>query len=123
MAGTRVQEGDSIDILGLAQFRAQVMFGVLRHVSTSSALVLNLAQNAAQFGAQDFQCLLNRPQTTKESLKKLWTKPAVILFLFVFTLGYGWGVRDTYLFAYLQDELGASSSLISKSYWLGTNHK
>ena len=26
--------GDSIDILGLAQFRAQVMFGVLRHVST-----------------------------------------------------------------------------------------
>ena len=54
-------------------------------------------------------------QTTKESLKKLWTKPAVILFLFVFTLGYGWGVRDTYLFAYLQDELGASSSLISKS--------
>ena len=29
-------------------------------------------------------------------------------------LGYGWGVRDTYLFAYLQEELGASSSLISK---------
>ena len=49
------------DILGLAQFRAQVMFGVLRHASTSSALVLILAQNAAQlgaqFGAQDFQCL------------------------------------------------------------------
>ena len=44
--------GDSVDILGLAQFRAQVMFGVLRHVATSSALVLNLAQNAAQFCAQ-----------------------------------------------------------------------
>ena len=44
--------GDSIDILVLAQFCAQVMFGVLRHVSTSSALVLNLAQNAAQFRAQ-----------------------------------------------------------------------
>ena len=43
---------NSIDILGLAQFHAQVMFGVSRHVSTSSALVLNLAQNAAQFGAQ-----------------------------------------------------------------------
>ena len=43
---------NSIDILGLAQFRAQVMFGVLRHVSTSSALVLNSAQNAAQFRAQ-----------------------------------------------------------------------
>ena len=57
-------------------------------------------------------------QTTKESLKRLWTKPAVILFLFVFTLGYGWGVRDTYLFAYLQDELGASSSLISKNCWV-----
>ena len=60
--------GDSIDILGLAQFRAQVMFGVLRHVSTSSALVLNLDQNAAQFrahfDARDFQCLLNRPPGT-----------------------------------------------------------
>ena len=53
--------GDSIDILGLAQFRSQVMFGVLRHVSTPSALVLYLAQNTAQFRAQfraqDFQCL------------------------------------------------------------------
>ena len=27
------------------------MFGVLSHVSTFSALVLNLAKNAAQFGA------------------------------------------------------------------------
>ena len=68
----RIQGGDSIDILGLARFRAQVMFGVLRHVSTSSALVLNLAQNAAQFGAQfaaqDFQCLLNRhPEEVKLS--------------------------------------------------------
>ena len=43
--------GNSIDS-GLAQFRVLVMFGVLRHVSTYSALVLNLAQNAAQFGAQ-----------------------------------------------------------------------
>ena len=54
LAGRRRQGCNSIDILGLAQFRAQVMFGVLRHVSTFSALVLNLAQNAAQFGAQDF---------------------------------------------------------------------
>ena len=43
---------DSIDILGLAQFRAQVMLGVLRFASTSSALVLNLAQNVAQFHTQ-----------------------------------------------------------------------
>ena len=61
--------GDSIDILGLAQFCAQVMFGVLRHVSASSALLLNLAQFRAQFSAQfraqfcaqDFKCVLNRP--------------------------------------------------------------
>ena len=52
-------------------------------------------------------------QTTKESLKKLWTRPAIIFFSFVLIMGYGWGVRDTYLFAYLGDELGASSSLIS----------
>ena len=70
-----VQGGDSIDILGLAQFCAQVMFGVLRHVSTSSALVLylaqNAAQNAAQFGAQDFQCLLNRPPDTKTKVLRI----------------------------------------------------
>ena len=53
-------------------------------------------------------------QTTKESLKMLWTRPTIIFFSFMLILGYGWGVRDTYLFAYLQDELGASSSLISK---------
>ena len=46
------QGGDSIYILGLAQFHTQVMFEVWRHVSTSSALILNLAQNAAQFRAQ-----------------------------------------------------------------------
>ena len=48
----RAQGCNLIDILGLAQFCAQVMFGVLRHISTCSALELNLAQNAAQFGAQ-----------------------------------------------------------------------
>ena len=53
-------------------------------------------------------------QTTKDALKKLWTRPAIIFFALVFLYGYGWGVRDTYLFAYLGDELGASSSLISK---------
>ena len=35
-----------------AQNLAQVIFGVLRHVYTCSALVLNLAQNVAQFGAR-----------------------------------------------------------------------
>ena len=49
-----MQGFDSIDILGLAQFRTQVIFGVVRHVLTCSALVLNLSQNVAQFGAQDF---------------------------------------------------------------------
>ena len=42
---------------------AQVMFGVLRHVQTLSALVLNVAQNVAQscaqFWAQSSICLLN----------------------------------------------------------------
>ena len=37
---SRDQGGNSIDI-----------FGVLRHILTCSALVLNLAQNMAQFGA------------------------------------------------------------------------
>ena len=42
--------GNSIDIFQ-PQNLAQVMFGVLRHVQTSSSLVLNLFKSLAQFCA------------------------------------------------------------------------
>ena len=49
------QERNSIDFFpahNLVQNRVYVMFGVLRYVSTCSALVLKLARNLAQFCAQ-----------------------------------------------------------------------
>ena len=53
------------------------------------------------------------PQSTKESLKKIWNKPALILFSFLFSLGFAAGVKDVYAIPYLTDDLGASSQLIS----------
>jgi hypothetical protein len=53
-------------------------------------------------------------QTTKEALKKIWSKPAIIFFTFQLLYGIMWGVHDTYVIAHLSDELGASSRLISK---------
>ena len=54
------------------------------------------------------------PLTTKESLKKIWTKAPLVLFSFLFIMGAVMGVKDTYVVPYLSDDLGASSQLISE---------
>ena len=54
-----------------------------------------------------------------KSLKKIFTYPSMILFSLAALQGLCWGVHDTYLFVYLQEELGASSSLISISLSTG----
>ena len=48
------------------------------------------------------------------ALKKLFNLPALIFFGILFHGGALWGVHDTYLLIYLQNELGASSKLVSK---------
>ena len=53
------------------------------------------------------------PQSTKESLKKIWNKPAITLFFFLFILGFVAAVKEAYAIPYLTDDLGASSQLIS----------
>ena len=53
------------------------------------------------------------PQSTKESMKKIWNKSALILFAILFILGVVAGVKETYAIPYLTDDLGASSQLIS----------
>ena len=60
-------------------------------------------------------------QSTKESLKKIWNKPGLTLFSFLFILGFAAAIKDTYVIPYLTDDLGASSQLISNlisSCWL-----
>ena len=52
-------------------------------------------------------------QSTRESLKKIWNKPGLLLFSFLFILGFAQAVKDTYVIPYLTDDLGASSQLIS----------
>ena len=51
-----------------------------------------------------------------KSLKKIISPPALILFAFAFLFGFSWGIHDTYLFIYLQEDLGADSALISEIY-------
>ncbi len=46
-------------------------------------------------------------------MKKLITPTALNFFAFVFILGFQWGIRDSYLAVYLQEDLGADSDLIS----------
>ena len=52
--------------------------------------------------------------TTTESLKNIWNKASLIFFSLLFTWGFLYGVRETYIVPYLSDDLGASSQLISQ---------
>ena len=50
-----------------------------------------------------------------KSLKKIINPSSLLLFFFGFLFGYTWGIHDTFLFIYLQEDLGASSQLISNA--------
>lgn len=50
----------------------------------------------------------------RREILKLFNLPAIVFFAILFFGGILWGVHDTYLLIYLQDELGASSQLLSK---------
>ena len=52
--------------------------------------------------------------TTTESLKNIWNKASLIFFSLLFTWGFLYGVRETYIVPYLSADLGASSQLISQ---------
>ncbi len=41
------------------------------------------------------------------------TPTAINLFCLVFIIGFQWGIRDSYLAIYLQEDLGADSAFIS----------
>jgi hypothetical protein len=52
-------------------------------------------------------------ETGWRAVGKLINIPSVVLFFGVFITGFQWGIHDTFLFIYLQRDLGASSQLIS----------
>lgn len=54
-------------------------------------------------------------EKTSKSLGQLITKPSVLLFILVGINGLGWGIHDSYLNVYLQEELGSPTDFISKS--------
>lgn len=52
-------------------------------------------------------------EKTSKSLGQLITKPSVLLFILVGINGLGWGIHDSYLNVYLQEELGSPTDFIS----------
>lgn len=51
-----------------------------------------------------------------KALKNIVSLPALNFFALVFVMGFQWGIHDTYLLVYLDEEMEASSSLISKEW-------
>lgn len=49
----------------------------------------------------------------KKEIKGLFSPSALIFFAIIFQGGIMWGVKDTYFFVYLQDELKADSAMIA----------
>ena len=52
-------------------------------------------------------------QSLLKDLKKLISVPSSVLFFGVAVTGLQWGVHDTFLFVYFQEELKASTALVS----------
>ena len=79
---------------------AYYIFGTFLVLSGISALKVDVRREKAD-------------EKVTKSLKKLFTSPAITLFTLAAFHGVTWGLCDSYLYVYLEEELGASSSLIS----------
>ena len=55
-----------------------------------------------------------KKKKNRKEIRELFNSSALIFFAIIFQGGLMWGVRDTYLFIYLQEELKASSQLLGK---------
>ena len=53
-----------------------------------------------------------KKKENRQEIRELFNSSALIFFAIIFQGGLMWGVRDTYLFIYLQEELKASSQLL-----------
>ena len=59
-------------------------------------------------------------QSLFRDLKKLISVPSSVLFFGVAVTGLQWGVHDTFLFVYFQEELKASTALVSYMVVVGS---
>jgi hypothetical protein len=56
---------------------------------------------------------IDTKEKTINSLRKIATKPAIVLYFLVGMMGFGWGIQDSYLIVYLQKEMQATTAIIS----------
>lgn len=55
----------------------------------------------------------------RKAIGQLFSPTALIFFAILFQGGIMWGVKDTYFYVYIQDELGGDSQLISYTNTIG----
>ena len=58
-------------------------------------------------------------QPIMTSLQSVISVPSLLLFFLVSLAGFGWGIHDTYLYVYLNEELKAPTAYMSKLKWPG----
>ena len=73
------------------------------------SLKLKVTMNATDNSDGDKK---QKKKENRQEIRELFNSSALIFFAIIFQGGLMWGVRDTYLFIYLQEELKASSQLL-----------
>ena len=56
-------------------------------------------------------------QSTAESLKGVFTLPSMVLYVQLLLCGLLFGVKDSYLYIYIQEELGGDANMICKNHY------
>ena len=62
-----------------------------------------------------------KKKQNRKELRELFNPSALIFFGIIFQGGVMWGIRDTFLFIYLQEELEASSQLLGLNVYCTCN--
>ena len=96
-------------------FLAENDYSMAFYVSDAFYLVALLVSLTVKVNMGSENQNISKKQKKKENrkaIKQLFTPSAWIFFAMIFQGGLMWGIKDTYLFVYFQENLGASSQFI-----------
>ena len=77
----------------------------------SLVLKVNVGKEAPEDDKKSNEKEKNREH--RKAVKQLFTPSALIFFLMLVSSGLSWGIKDTFLYVYLSEEMKASSKLLS----------
>ena len=102
-------------IQNFSLFLAENDYSMAFYVSDAFYLVALLVSLTVKVNMGSENQNISKKQKKKENrkaIKQLFTPSAWIFFAMIFQGGLMWGIKDTYLFVYFQENLGASSQFI-----------